>query len=139
MNSLAAGLALSSIATTGQAKLCVTGKVEIYVTGDINIGGNGIANLSGLPPNFLIYGLPTVDTVNIHGNSDFYGAVYAPSAAMQVSGNGSVFGALTGNTVQINGSGSAALHYDEALGLLGASTTYATTGFSRYSWREIPF
>jgi hypothetical protein len=136
----------SSIQITGSAKLCINGKVEIYVTGDgntgttdINIGGNGIANLSGLPPNLLIYGLPTVDTVNIHGNSDFYGAVYAPSAAMQVSGNGSVFGALTGNTVQINGSGSAALHYDEALGLLGASTTYATTGFSRYSWREIPF
>ncbi len=94
----------SSIQITGSAKLCVTGKVEIYVTGDgntsttdINIGGNGIANLSGLPPNLLIYGLPTVANVNIHGNSDFYGAVYAPSAAMQVSGNGSVFGALTGN------------------------------------------
>ena len=129
----------SSIAITGQAKLCITGKVEIYVTGDINIGGNGIANLSGLPTNMMIYALPTCATVSIHGNGDFYGAVYAPSAAIQVSGNGSVYGALTGNTVQINGSNGARLHYDEALGDLAASTTYATTGFSRYSWREIPF
>jgi hypothetical protein len=129
----------SSIAITGQAKLCITGKVEIYVTGDINIGGNGIANLSGLPTNMMIYALPTCATVSIHGNGDFYGAVYAPSSAIQVSGNGSVYGALTGNTVQINGSNGARLHYDEALGDLAASTTYATTGFSRYSWREIPF
>jgi hypothetical protein len=62
--------------------------------------------------------------------------VYAPAATIQVSGNGSVFGALTGNMVTFNGSGHGGLHYDEALGRLGETTS---TRYSRYSWREIAF
>jgi uncharacterized membrane protein YeaQ/YmgE (transglycosylase-associated protein family) len=54
-----------------------------------------------------------------------------------------VYGALTGKTVKINGN--AGFHYDEALGNIGSfvttssSTAYTTTGYSRYSWREIAF
>ncbi len=77
------------------------------------------------------------------GNGNSYGAIYAPAAAITVSGNGGVYGALTGITVNFSGNGG--LHYDEALGNLGRfvttsnSTTYTTTGFTRYSWREIAF
>jgi hypothetical protein len=142
----------ASIRITGNAKLCTTGAVKIYVTGDVNIGGNGVATAGNLPPNLLIYG--TVDptnnanrctSVSIHGNGGFYGAVYAPQASVNVSGNGHAYGALTGNTVRINGSNGAQFHYDEALGNLGrtvtttVTTNYTTTGFTRYSWREIAF
>lgn len=142
----------SSLSITGNGQLRTNGAVKIYVTGNIDIGGNGVATAANKPPNLLIYG--TVDpnnaanqctSVSIHGNGDFYGAVYAPAASIQVSGNGSVYGSLTGNTVQINGSSGATFHYDEALSNLGetvttsSSTTYATTGYSRYSWREIAF
>ena len=124
--------------------------MKIYVTGSVDIGGNGVGTAQNLPPNFLLYG--TVDpsnaankctSVSIHGNGNFYGAVYAPDAAVQVAGNGVNYGALTGNTVQINGNGG--FHYDEALGNLGrwvtesVTTAYSTTGFTRYSWREIAF
>jgi cytoskeletal protein CcmA (bactofilin family) len=144
----------TSISITGNGQLNVSGAVKIYVTGSVNIGGNGIATAGNLPPNLFIYGTaadlnsPTTNvctSISIHGNGNFYGAVYAPSAAISVSGNGQVFGSLTGNTVTINGSGSAAFHYDEALGNLGrfltetTSTTYTTTGYTRYSWREIAF
>jgi hypothetical protein len=140
----------TSISIAGNARLTVSGAVKIYVTGSIDIGGNGIATANNLPPNLLIYG--TVDpnnsankttSVSIHGNGTFYGSVYAPAANISVVGNGANYGALTGNTVSINGNGS--FHYDEALGNLGqfittsSSTTYTTTGFSRYSWREIAF
>ncbi len=146
----------SSISITGSAQLATTGAVKIYVTGPADIGGNGIATAGNLPPNLLIYGTAdptnpanTCTSVSIHGNGNFYGAVYAPAAAIQTSGNGEVFGALSGNTVLINGSGHGGLHYDEALGHLGEITTtttstttttnYTFTGYKRYSWREIAF
>jgi hypothetical protein len=140
----------SSIKITGNGKLIANGAVKIYVTGNIDIGGNGVATAGNLPPNLLIYG--TVDPsdssqktteVKIHGNGDFYGAVYAPFAALEVFGNGAVYGALTGNTAKINGNGG--FHYDEALSNLGrfvtttVTTTYTTTGFTRHSWREVAY
>ena len=140
----------SSLSVTGNARIRTTGAVKIYVTGSVDIGGNGIATAGNLPPNFLLYG--TVDPSNaankctsvlIHGNGSFYGAVYAPDAAVQIAGNAANYGALTGDTVVINGNGG--FHYDEQLGNLGrfvttsVTTTYSTTGFSRYSWREIAF
>lgn len=140
----------SSISITGNGRLNITGNVKIYVTGNVSLGGNGVATANNKPPNLLLYG--TVDPTNaanqctsidITGNGNFYGAVYAPNAAIRVVGNGGVYGALTGASVRINGNGG--LHYDEALGNLGrfvttaSSTTYTTTGFRRYSWREIPF
>jgi cytoskeletal protein CcmA (bactofilin family) len=140
----------SSIQVTGNGRLNVAGAVKIYVAGNIHIGGNGVATANAKPPNHQLDG--TVDPsnsankttqVNIHGNGNFFGAVYAPHAAIQVVGNGNVYGALTGASVTINGN--AGLHYDEALGNLGrfvttaTSTTYTTTGFRRYLWREIPF
>jgi hypothetical protein len=140
----------TSISITGNGQLQTTGAVKIYVTGNIDVGGNGIATAGNLPPNLLIYGTvdPTdpskkTNTVSIHGNGDFYGAVYAPGAAIDVFGNGAVYGGLTGNTVKINGNGG--FHYDESLGNLGrfvtttTSSTFTTTGFSRHSWREVTF
>ncbi len=135
----------SSISITGNGLLKTTGVVTIYVTGPIDIGGNGIMTAMNkfgvqVPTNLVIHG--TVDptdpsqktsTVKIHGNGDFYGAVYAPDAALDVYGNGAVFGALVGNTAKLNGNGG--FHYDENLGNLGGTLM----GFSRYSWREVAF
>jgi len=140
----------SLINITGNGRLRTTGAVKIYVTGNIDIGGNGIATAGNLPPNLLIYGTQDpsdasqkTTTVKIHGTGDFYGAVYAPGAALDVYGNRAIHGALTGNLVKINGKGG--FHYDEALGNLGrsvtttTSSTHMTTGYSRHSWREVAF
>ncbi len=141
----------SSISITGNAQLRGTGPVKIYVTGNINIAGNGVGTANNAPPNMLIYG--TVDpnnsanvttSVAISGNGNFYGAIYAPQAAISVTGNGAVFGALTGNTVSFSGNGG--LHWDQALQNIGqissttvtttSTTTYSTTGFKRNLWSE---
>ncbi len=148
----------SSLSITGNGQLKTVGAVKIYVTGNIQVNGNGTGNASpvitknNLPSNLLIYG--TVDpnnpsnkcnSVTIQGNGDLYSAVYAPGASIMVSGNGQVYGSLTGNTVTINGSNGARFHYDESLSDLGrtvttsSTTTYATTGYSRYAWHEIAF
>lgn len=140
----------SSISISGNGQLQINGAVKIYVTGSISISGNGVATALNKPPNLLIYG--TVDpanslnkctSVSISGNGSFYGAVYAPDATINVSGNGAVYGSITGSAATINGNGG--FHYDEALGNLGrfvtttTGTTYTTTGYTRYSWREIAF
>ncbi len=152
----------SSISIGGSAQLITTGAVKIYVTGSVDIGGNGIVTAENKPPNFLLYGTrdPTstnpacvstncCTSIHIHGNGNFYGAVYAPYATITQDGNGEVFGALTANVVTINGSIHGGIHYDEALGQLGETTTTTTTSststsvtlvrYNRYSWREIAF
>ncbi len=140
----------SSLSISGNGRLVTTGAVKIYVTGNISISGNGVGTAGNLPTNLLVYG--TVDPTNaanhttsvaVTGNGNFYGAIYAPQASITVSGNGAVYGSLTGNSVTFSGNGG--LHYDDALGNLGryvtttSTTTYTTTGFTRYSWREIAF
>ena len=138
------------ISITGNGRLATTGAVKVYVTGNVDIGGNGVATAGNLPPNFLLYGTvdPTDATkkctnVKIHGNGDFHGAVYAPDASINVYGNGAAYGALTGASAILNGNGG--FHYDESLGNLGrfvtttVSTSYTTTGFRRYSWKELAF
>ncbi len=122
----------SSLSITGNGQLIINGVVTIYVNGNIDVGGNGILNTSNLPPNLVIQGTQS-SNVKIHGNGDFYGAVYAPDAAIEVYGNGALFGAVVGKTAKINGNGG--FHYDQNLGNLGGTLM----GFSRYSWREVAF
>ncbi len=85
-------------------------------------------------------------SVSVHGNGNFYGAIYAPAAAITVDGtHGTVFGALTGQTVTLN---NGLLHRDETLQNLCQTTstvvttrstsTYSTTGSKRYLWNEAP-
>jgi hypothetical protein len=135
----------SSLSITGNAQLVTTGKVTIYVTGDINIAGNGFAAAANRPPNLLVYGTRdptnsanTCTSVSIGGNGNIYAAIHAPLAAVTVQGNGEIFGAVTGNTVRLVGGGErGGFHYDIALGQAGTSTF--VTGYTRYSWSEIPF
>ena len=122
-----------NIAGNGQLIIPKDAVVTIYVTGNIDVGGNGILNEGKLPPNLVIQGTTDTKIVKIHGNGDFYGAVYAPEADIDVYGNGAAFGAVVGKTAKINGNGG--FHYDENLSNLGGTLM----GFSRYSWREVAF
>jgi hypothetical protein len=119
----------SSIIITGNGQLIIPKDtaVRIYVTGNIDIGGNGILNTSNLPTNLLIYGSQDTKNVKIHGNGDFYGAVFAPEAAIDVYGNGATFGSVVGKTAKINGNGG--FHYDENLANLNGTLM----GFTQYS------
>ncbi|MCM8786683.1 MAG: hypothetical protein NC935_01360 [Candidatus Omnitrophica bacterium] len=119
----------SALSVTGNAKLVITGKVKIYTDGNLIISGNGIVNNTQLPQNLLVYGTSSSKSIQISGNGDFYGAVYAPDATISVSGNGEVYGSLVGDTVSMSGNGG--LHYDEALSSLADANSYSLD-----SWKE---
>jgi hypothetical protein len=125
----------------GNGFLCVTGPVVIYVDGNIDVGGNGIVNITGQPPNLLIYATNNCTTASIHGNGNFYGGVYAPNAEINIKGSSTsqMFGAASGNTIKLTGNGG--FHYDEAMKHIGEWKTGNTSylNYSRYSWREVPF
>jgi hypothetical protein len=139
-----------SIAGNGQLIFPSTGIVNLYVQGSgasISIAGNGIATPSGYPSNVRIWYGGSTD-VNITGNGDMKAVIMAPNAAVNFKGNGAMYGAAIGKTVNITGNG--AFHYDEALGrsvqltyippVTVITTTVSTTfNFSRYqavSWME---
>ena len=106
---------------SGQGKIVVQkgGSLQIYVErGAVNLTGNGIANQTGLAKNFGVWGLNQVQDVNISGNGEITGTLYAPSAKLNLSGGGTdpldFMGSAIVNSVE--GSGHFKFHYDEALG-----------------------
>ena len=110
----------SSLSISGNGSLTTTGEVTLYVSGSVSISGNGTAALNNLPKNLKIYVTGT-SNVSISGNGNTYAAIYAPRSAVSISGNGTVFGAVVGDTITMNGN--ANFHYDEALGVLGGSSS----------------
>jgi len=127
-----------SIDLTGQGKILITedsGPVRFYVDGDISISGQGVANDTKSPPNLLIFGTGgSNQKISIGGSGSLYGAIYAPDASINLEGVGTggvVFGSVVGNNVSL--SGSAAIHYDEALGALRIQLGK----FFVQSWKEI--
>ncbi len=125
----------SSLSITGAtATLFVTGEVKLYVDGDIYLGGNGIVNeVPGKPRNLKVYGTENCTSVEIKGSSTFYGAVYAPEAAIVGQGSvqsGEIFGSLVGKHVKLEGS-KTRFHYDESLSLCVDSQVQIR------SWQEL--
>lgn len=109
--------------------------VTFYVDGNASIAGNGVLNTSQIPGDVTFYGNPdpsTSQTIDIAGNGVFAGILYAPNSSVSARGSGNrgdIFGAIIANTIFFNGTTS--LHYDQALGDLGAVIDYRIS-----SWYE---
>ena len=139
-------------------RMIVTGDAILYVTGNINISGQayiyiqpgaslnlycagstvsiagkGLINPSMQAKNFKYFGLPSNTSLAFSGNSTLAGVIYAPHAALNLSGSGTTpldfMGATTSSTVTMSGGFN--FHYDESL----ANTTDAL--FIAASWDEI--
>lgn len=105
--------------------------LAIYTEGDISLSGSGVANANGDPSTFAVYGTnttPGAQTIDLVGNGDLRGVVYAPNADITIRGNGAIYGSVVGNTATVVGN--AAFHYDEALAKKGDKT------FRISKWRE---
>jgi hypothetical protein len=91
--------------------------VTLYAGNQINDGGNGsILNTSRHAPRFVVYGLPTLTSIKIHGNGAFYGLVYAPNALAEVRGfgaSGGYYGAFVYSNIVCTGNTS--FSFDESL------------------------
>ncbi len=124
----------TSISVSGQAEVIIdsasTGPVNIYFDGDVSLSGQGIANETSLPSNLIMYGTSTSSqTIDLSGQADFYGAIYAPTSEMSLTGQGGLYGSFIGDEVTISGQGG--VHYDAALGSTAASgvSSYSITSF----------
>ena len=123
----------------------ISGNCEIYVAGDVKVeddaqlvltagsslklyvGGekfevkkksDGIVNQSNDPTNLLIFGLDACRKVKIESSVDFYGAVYAPFAKVEMKTGGDLYGAFVGWDVKLKkkkGEGAGIFYYDRSL------------------------
>lgn len=142
----------ADLSISGGGVLTLDGDVEIYIDGSIGVNGtidilpgsnvtihhgsgnitfagSGIVNGSQDPSTLSIYSAST-GTVKITGSSDFYGTIYAPEATVTPSGTAETYGAIIGDTIQINGT--PRFHYDETLG----RKQYGPLTYEQKSWRE---
>lgn len=106
----------SSLTINGTGILQTSGEVIIYVSGDINISGNGFAGSGNIPANLKVYNTGAGD-VDIAGTAAMHAVIYAPESDVVLRGTGDIFGAVVGETVDVQGNG--AIHYDEDLADVG--------------------
>lgn len=116
----------------GSGRLIIDGTANIYIAGDAKTTGAGIVTGGQSPANFTLYGSPTTDNIDIQGSGSIYGGIYAPSAAISVTGNARLFGAAVGDTVTVTGSSK--IHYDEALS--GDGSGSGSGDYVLQYWRE---
>ena len=127
------------------AKLIVpsNGSLKLYVGGEkfeVKKKSAGIINETEDPTNLLIFGLDTCRKVKIESPEDFYGAVYAPFAKVEMKTNGDLYGAFVGWDVKLKkkkGEEQGTFYYDRSLriGNLLATDNLATR-FAVKRWQE---
>jgi hypothetical protein len=105
--------------------------VTIYVDNQIQMSGSSITNGNNIASDLTIIGTGNNQNVQLSGSSNFIGVVEAPNDNIQISGSSSYSGAFIGNTLQL--SGSASVHYDEALNKNGGG---GGVSYSFASWFE---
>lgn len=129
----------ASLLITGDVKLYVDGDVNIsgtanitvaegasltlYISGDMDLGGGAVVNLTENPRQLTIYGTETMQQAKVHGNADFYGTLYAPSAEIVLTGTTDFYGAAMGKSLEVG----SRLHFDECLkqpGRAGSDITF---------------
>lgn len=140
------------------SKVTITTDVTLYFTGPVFLNGNSELELaedvtakfyladhyeqnsqsevnaaSKDPSKLLVFGTDGLADMNWNGNSTFYGAVYGPSADMEINSTSEIFGSITARYLQMNSNSQ--IHYDEALEdtevSLGSSSLYSVK-----SWHE---
>jgi hypothetical protein len=128
----------NSLSLSGQGflKIASGGSLKMYVAAaSVSIGGNGVINQGGMAADFQYYGLPTNTALDLKGNGQFTGVIYAPSANFHLGGGGNnvedFVGASITATVSMNGHFN--FHYDEALGRLNTGGR----GYLPDSWSEM--
>ncbi len=63
--------------------------------------------------NLAIYGLDSCNSISIKENTNFYGAIYARNAFIEILEGVAIYGSIVGETLDIKEY--ASIHYDEAL------------------------
>ena len=103
--------------------------VTLYVNGNITLGQASTVNDGGSPADLMIFSRGT--SFQFDQDNIFYGVFYGPDAHIQYDQTTEAYGALVGNTLQLDAG--ACFHYDRTL----ANITKGTTGeMIAISWGE---
>ena len=130
---LASGVYYFNNITLGQRStlsLAPGAEVTLYVNGDIILNQASTVNDGGVPPDLMIYSRGS--SLQFDQDNIFYGVFYGPDAHIQYDQTTEAYGALVGNTLQLDEG--ACFHYDRTL----ANITKGKTGrMFALSWGEI--
>jgi hypothetical protein len=112
----------------------VGSKLTMYIASpSFSIGSGGSVD-GGRAANLAYYGLPSNTSISFKGNAAFTGTIYAPDAAITLTGGGSndydFVGSCIGKSITINGH--FMFHFDEDLLLDGPAS-----GYIAIRWTEI--
>jgi len=117
--------AIRSLKLTGGAKITLAPSktassdaviiniLETNVDNPLDLRGGSVTNAPGDPAKLFFFYGGTGD-ISLTGAADSYGIVYAPNAAVKLSGQADWYGALVVKTLE--STGGSALHYDRNLG-----------------------
>jgi len=123
---LAAGVYyFKTMSVSGNASLNVNGQVTIYVQQSVSLSGN-FYTANNKPSNFKVRVLNNGGSVSLSGNSNLHVDLYAPTAHVTISGNGSFYGQIVGRTLTSNGNGK--LYYDTTLPWQGTVVSSSGVG-----------
>lgn len=92
---------LDELRLSGNARLRVAGEVRILVTGAIDVKGGSHVHLDGNPYQVRLWSLGA--TVSIASQSNVHAFLYAPAAALTLSGQSRVVGGVQADRVEILG------------------------------------
>lgn len=109
-------------------------KVTIKVAGQVTVNGASVSNPSQ-PPEAVRIETSTTGLVKFNGTADFTGVLVAPQATVQTNGTLDFFGAMFAKTFKA--SGTAKLHYDEALKIGGDPSSSDPVDFQMTATYEI--
>jgi type IV pilus assembly PilX-like protein len=127
---------VNSISVTGSATVQIVGYVVLNVVGSgqtdpVKLVGNSITNASYDPTTFQIL-YAGFDNVTVKGGSNAVAMIYAPNAAVELTGGSDFYGSVVGATIK--DTGGTKIHYDRNL-----SSVYYTVGnamMSSFSWKK---
>jgi hypothetical protein len=92
-----------TLASQSGIRIAAGAHLRVVVAGAMDFGTGSEVNPGGSAENALFFGTASCTSVNIVGCPSFVGAVYAPNAAVLISGNTAVLGSVCGNSVTMNG------------------------------------
>jgi len=139
---------LSSLNLAGDERIHIKGDAVLYVKANVKIAGEilfnpnsslklycggteitllGTYTKADVAAEFMVFGLPSVKTIEVSGIA---AVLYAPNADLKLNGNAQFYGASVTKSVTMTGS--TGFHYDEALSSLSQYKQYIIT-----SWNEI--
>ncbi|MDD3277140.1 MAG: hypothetical protein PHP93_08840, partial [Kiritimatiellales bacterium] len=112
-------------------------KVEIYANGNVDIQGSGMINDTYRAVNCAIWGTENCTDVSMTGNAAYIGTIYAPYAAVNLTGSSSATGVFLGAAVTFGGN--TPYHIDESLIGTSSSSPSSSSGkpYKLVSWVEL--